>query len=64
MKLTKRRLLSYARLVLYQFERMPQGVSGAPVTFQRVMEQTVGDMNLLEVLVYLDDLIVFGKTLE
>ncbi len=48
----------------YQFERMPQGVSGAPATFQRIMEQTVGDMNLLEVLVYLDDIIVFGTTLE
>ena len=43
---------------------MPQGVSGAPATFQRIKEQTVGDMNLLEVLVYLDDLIVFGATLE
>lgn len=48
----------------FQFERMPQGVTGAPATFQRLMEQTVGDMNLLEVLVYLDDLIVFGATLE
>lgn len=28
------------------------------------MEKVVGDMNLLQVLVYLDDLIVFGKTLE
>ncbi|KAL6460364.1 hypothetical protein MHYP_G00303300 [Metynnis hypsauchen] len=51
-------------LGFYQFERMPQGVSGAPATFQRIMEKTVGDMNLLEVLVYLDDLIVFGATLE
>lgn len=48
----------------YQFERMPQGISGAPATFQRVMEKTIGDMNLLEVLVYLDDIIVFGRTLE
>lgn len=51
-------------LGFYQFERMPQGISGAPATFQRLMEKAVGDMNLLEVLVYLDDLIVFGKTLE
>ncbi|KAL7824891.1 hypothetical protein SRHO_G00343510 [Serrasalmus rhombeus] len=51
-------------LGFYQFERMPQGVSGAPATFQRIMEKTVGDMNLLEVLVYLDDLVVFGATLE
>ncbi|KAI4888737.1 hypothetical protein NFI96_009817, partial [Prochilodus magdalenae] len=43
---------------------MPQGVSGAPATFQRPMEKVVGDMNLLQVLVYLDDLIVFGRTLE
>lgn len=48
----------------YQFQRMPQGICGAPATFQRVMEKTVGDMNLLEVLVYLDDLIIFGRTLE
>lgn len=51
-------------LGFYQFERMPQGISGAPATFQRVMERTVGDMNFLEVLVYLDDVIVFGRTLE
>ncbi|CAM5100683.1 unnamed protein product, partial [Eretmochelys imbricata] len=51
-------------LGFYQFERMPQGISGAPATFQRLMERVVGDMNLLQVLVYLDDLIVFGRTLE
>lgn len=51
-------------LGFYQFERMPQGISGAPATFQRLMEKAVGDMNLLEVPVYLDNLIVFGKTLE
>ncbi|KAL0173003.1 hypothetical protein M9458_033314, partial [Cirrhinus mrigala] len=48
----------------FQFERMPQGVTGAPATFQRVIESAVGDMNLLQVLVYLDDLIVFGRSLE
>lgn len=40
---------------------MPQGITGAPATFQRLMEKAVGDMNLLQVLVYLDDVIVFGK---
>ncbi|KAL1264124.1 hypothetical protein QQF64_004479 [Cirrhinus molitorella] len=43
---------------------MPQGVTGAPATFQRLMEKAVGDMHLLQVIVYLDDLIVFGRTLE
>ncbi|XP_029350188.1 uncharacterized protein LOC115036194 [Echeneis naucrates] len=51
-------------LGFFQFERMPQGITGAPATFQRLMEKAVGDMNLMQVLVYLDDLIVFGKTLE
>lgn len=51
-------------LGVFQFERMPQGIMGAPATFQRLMEKTVGDMNLLQVIVYLDDLIIFGKSLE
>lgn len=51
-------------LGFFEFERMPQGITGAPATFQRLMEKTVGDMNLLQVLVYLDDLIVFGRTLK
>lgn len=49
-------------LGFYQFERMPQGIIGAPATFQRLMEKAVGDMNILQV--YLDDLIIFGKTQE
>lgn len=47
-------------LGFYQFERMPQGITGAPATFQRLMEKAVGDMNLLQVLVYLDDLSLAG----
>uniref|UniRef100_A0A669BQ97 Gypsy retrotransposon integrase-like protein 1 n=1 Tax=Oreochromis niloticus TaxID=8128 RepID=A0A669BQ97_ORENI len=51
-------------LGFYQFERMPQGITGAPATFQRLIEKAVGDMHVLEALVYLDDIIVFGRTLE
>lgn len=46
------------------FNRMPQGVTNAPTTFQRVMEKCIGGMNLREVLVFLDDVIVFSATLE
>ncbi|RXN37217.1 Retrovirus-related Pol polyprotein from transposon 297 [Labeo rohita] len=42
-------------LDFFQFERMPQGITGAPATFQRLMEKAVGDMHLLQVIVYLDD---------
>jgi len=51
-------------LDLFQFERMPQGITGAQATFQRLMEKAVGDMHLLQEIVYLDDIIVFGRTLE
>lgn len=51
-------------LGFFQFGRMPQGITGAPTTFQRLMEKAIGDMNLIQVFVYFDDLIVFGKPLE
>nr|XP_020443948.1 uncharacterized protein LOC109952966 isoform X2 [Monopterus albus] len=51
-------------LGFYQFEWMQQGITGAPATFQRLMEKAVGDMHLLQVIVYLDDDIMFGRTLE
>lgn len=43
---------------------MPQGVTNAPSTLQRLREKCMGDMHLKDVLVVLDDLIVFSKTLE
>lgn len=55
----KEKMVFICPLGFYQFERMPQGISGAPATFQRLMERAVGDMHLLQVTVYLDDLIVF-----
>ena len=48
----------------YEFNRMPQGVTNAPATFQRLMEKCMGELNLRDVMVYLDDLLVFSKTLE
>lgn len=43
---------------------MPQGVTNAPSAFQRLMEKCVGDLHLIEVLIFLEDLIVFSETLE
>ncbi len=48
----------------WEFNRMPQGVTNAPSTFQRVMEKCMGTSHPKEVLVFLDDLIVFSKSLE
>ncbi|XP_024120340.2 uncharacterized protein LOC112141437 [Oryzias melastigma] len=51
-------------LGFWEFNRMPQGVTNAPSTFQRLMEKCMGDMHLRDVLVFLDDIIVFSGTLE
>lgn len=51
-------------LGFWEFNRMPQGVTNAPSTFQRLMERCMGDLNRREVLVFIDDLIIFSDTLE
>ena len=43
---------------------MPFGASNAPATFQRLMENCLGDLNLRWCVVYLDDIIAYGKTPE
>ena len=49
---------------LYQFRVMPFGLCGAPATFERVMELVLRGLRWERCLVYLDDVIVFGKTFE
>lgn len=51
-------------LGFFEFNRMPQGITNAPSTFQRLMERCMGELNLKQALVFIDDLIVFSSTLE
>jgi len=46
------------------FNRMPFGLSTAPATFQRLMHNLLEGMIFKGVLVYLDDILVYAKTLE
>ena len=46
----------------YQYKRMPFGLSAAPSTMQKLMWQVVKGLN--DVSVFLDDILVTGKTLE
>ena len=43
---------------------MPYGLGNAPATFQRLMQNCLGELNLTYALVYLDDVIVYSKTEE
>ena len=43
---------------------MPFGLTNAPATFQRLMENCLGDLHLNWCIIYLDDIIVYSKTPE
>ena len=49
---------------LYERESMPFGLCNAPPTFQRLMQNCLGELNLTYCLIYLDDVIVFSETPE
>ena len=49
---------------LYKCESMPFGLCNAPPTFQRLMQNCFGKLNLTYCLIYLDDVIVFSNTPE
>ena len=49
---------------LYECESMPFGLCNAPPTFQRLMQNCLGELNFTYCLIYLDDMIVFSETPE
>ena len=49
---------------LYQYRRLPFGVSNGAWAFQRVINDFILHHNLKKVYAYLDDLTVMGSTLE
>ena len=49
---------------LYECESMPFRLCNAPPTFQRLMQNCLGELNLTYCLIYLDDVIVFSETPE
>jgi len=51
-------------LGFYEFNRLPFGLANAPATYQRLMEECLGDLHLKMCFIYLDDLIIFSSTYE
>lgn len=47
---------------LFEFQVMPFGLCNAPATFQRLMDMVLAGIKWKNCLVYLDDIIVIGKT--
>ena len=49
---------------LWHWRVMPFGLSNAPATFERLMDSVLAGMHWRSLLVYLDDVIVFGRTFD
>ena len=49
---------------LFQCDRMSFSLCNAPATFQRLLQNCLGELNLTYCLIYLDDFIVYSKTAE
>ena len=49
---------------LYEFSVMPFGLCNAPATFQRLMEVTLRGLARQKCVVYLDDILVMGRTFQ
>ena len=51
-------------LRFYEFTCMPFGLCNTSATFQCLMQNTLGKLNLMYCVIYLDDVIIFGRTEE
>ena len=51
-------------LGFYECDTMPFGATNAPATFQRLMHDCLGDLNMRWCIVYLDDVIIYRDTKE
>ena len=56
--------LMVGNLGFYEFTRMPFGLCNTPATFQCLMQNILGELNLMYCVIYLDDVIVCGHTEE
>ena len=49
---------------LFEFTRMPFGLCNAPATYQRLMESMLSDFNYRNLLIYLDDILLYASSIE
>jgi hypothetical protein len=48
----------------YEYKRMPFGLCTAPATFQRLMHIVLKNENWQKCLIYLDDILIFGRSVD
>ena len=57
-------LFTVGNLGFFECNHMPFGLCNVPATFQRLMQNCLGELNLTYCLIYLDDIIVFSWMAE
>lgn len=48
----------------FEYNRMPSGLKNAPAMFQRLMDQVLTGLQGIELFVYLDDIVIYARSLE
>ena len=51
-------------LGFYEYNRMGFGLTNSPATYQRLMEDCLGELHLKICMIYIDDLIIFSNSYE
>ena len=51
-------------LGFFEYNKMPFGLSNSLATYQRLMEECLGPLNMKICVIYLDDLIIFSDSFE
>lgn len=60
----ERTVLTVGSLRFYEYNRMPFGLTKAPATYQRLMEECLGDLHINSCYIFLDDPIIFSRTFK
>ena len=51
-------------LGFFKCDHMPFGLCNTPATFQQLMQNCLGELNLIHCLIYLDNIVIFLHTTE
>ena len=57
-------VFSVGNLGFFECHCMPFGLCNVPATFQWLMQNCLGELNLIYCLIYLDNIVVFSRTVE
>jgi len=60
----ERTAFTVGSLGFYQYDRLPFGLSNAPATYQRMMEQVLDELNGTVCHIYLDDVIIVSNSFK